>query len=204
MTLVEDSPVHYNVDHYVESADALVSEGLPEPLSCGRDDEGAYRKLHATPANVMYFILVTHMGATLWRHRVAMFGARGAVWAYNRFADAVMHIARVYLANMAVHYVGDTDVVDAGPIAQSGFDAYERTCELLRIRLKKSKRQPPTAVRDALGVVIALSPEAAQVKPREVRRVQKVDSLSPNAPRGLRGSSISTIQRYSATSAGQR
>jgi hypothetical protein len=37
MTL-EDSPEHYNADHYVESADALVSEGLPEPLSCGRDD----------------------------------------------------------------------------------------------------------------------------------------------------------------------
>jgi hypothetical protein len=35
--------------------------------------------------------------------------------------------------------------------------------KLLRIRLKKSKRQPPTAVRDALGAVIALSPEAAQV-----------------------------------------
>ena len=189
MTLVEDSPVHYNVDHYVESADALVSEGLPEPVSWGQDDEGAYRKLHATPANVMYFILVTHMGATLWRHRVAMFGARGAVWAYNRFADAVMHIARVYLAIMAVHYVDDTGAVDAGPIAQSGFDAYERMCELLRIRLKKSKRQPPTAVRDALGVVIALSPEAAQVKPRETRRVKmlgqkrgfvEADRLSPN------------------------
>ena len=46
----------------------------------------------------MYFILVTHMGATLWRYRVAMVGAKGAVWACNRFADAVMHIARVYLA----------------------------------------------------------------------------------------------------------
>lgn len=144
----------------------------------------------------MYFILVTHTGATLWRHRVAMFGARGAVWAYNRFADAVMHTARVYPDTMTAHYVGNTGAGDAGPIAQSGFDAYERMCELLRIRLKKSKRQPPTAVRDALGVVIALSPEAAQVKPREARRVQMLG--------GSRGSSISTIQRYSATSAGQR
>ena len=74
--------------------------------------------LHASPANVMYFILVTHAGATLWRHRVAMFGARGAVWAHNWFADAVMHIARVYLAIMALHYVNDTGAVDAGPIAQ--------------------------------------------------------------------------------------
>ena len=39
---------------------------------------------------------------------MAMFGARGAVWAYNRVADAVMHIALVYLAIMAVHYVDDT------------------------------------------------------------------------------------------------
>ena len=96
---------------------------------------------------------------------MAIFGARGAVWACNRFADAVMHIARVYLAIMALHYVDDTGAVDAGPIAQGGFEAYERMCKLLRIRLKKSKRQTPTAVRDALGAVIALSPEAAQVKP---------------------------------------
>ena len=65
MTLVEDSPVHYNVDHYVESANALVSVGAPDPASWGQGDEGAYRKLHTTPANVMYFILVTHPGATL-------------------------------------------------------------------------------------------------------------------------------------------
>ena len=125
-----------------------------------------------------------------------------------------MHIARVYLATMAVHYVGDTGAVDAGPIAQSGFDTYERTCEPLRIRLKKSKRQPPTAVRDALGVVIALSPEATQIKPREAWKVKMLgpkreDSCRwtdyrPTTPRGLRGSSISTTQRYSATSAGQR
>ena len=66
---------------------------------------------------------------------------------------------------MAGHYVDDTGAVDAGPIAQGGFEEYERMCKLLRIRLKKSKRQTPTAVRDALGAVIALSPEAAQVKP---------------------------------------
>jgi hypothetical protein len=28
-----DSPVHYNVDHCVESADAPVFEGFPEPVS---------------------------------------------------------------------------------------------------------------------------------------------------------------------------
>ena len=72
-----------------------------------------------------------------------MFGARVAVWAHNRLTDDVMHMARVYLAIAALHHVDDTGTVDAGPIAQSGFDAYERTCELLRIRLKKSKRQPP-------------------------------------------------------------
>ena len=57
---------------------------------------------------------------------MAIFGARGAVWAYNRFADAVMHIARVYPTIMAAHYVDDTGAVEAGPIAQSGFEAYER------------------------------------------------------------------------------
>ena len=62
----------------------------------------------------MYFILVTHTGATLWRHRVAMFGARRAVRAYNRLADAVMHITRVYRAIMALHYVDDTGAVEAG------------------------------------------------------------------------------------------
>ena len=42
-----------------------------------------------------------------------MFGARRAVRAYNRLADAVMHIARVYLAIMALHYVDDTGAVEA-------------------------------------------------------------------------------------------
>ena len=39
-------------------------------------------------------------------------------WTHNRLAYAVMHIARVYLAFMALHYVNDTGAVDEGPIAQ--------------------------------------------------------------------------------------
>ena len=104
---------------------------------------------------------------------------------------------------MAGHYVDDTGAVDAGPIAQGGFEEYERMCKLLRIRLKKSKRQTPAAVRDAIGAVISTVARSGTGRTEQVRR-QKVDSLSPNAPRGLRVSSISTIQRYSATSAGQR
>ena len=69
--------------------------------------------LHTTPVNAMRFILVTHTGATRWRHRVAMFGAGRAAYAYNRLTDAVMHIARVYLAIMALHYVDDTSAVEA-------------------------------------------------------------------------------------------
>ena len=42
-----------------------------------------------------------------------MFGAGRAVCAYNRLTDAVMHIARVYLAIMALHYVDDTGAVEA-------------------------------------------------------------------------------------------
>ena len=73
---------------------------------------------------------------------MAIFGARGAVWACNRFADAVMHIARVYPTIMAAHYVDDTGAVDACPIAQAD-STRTSACKLLRIRLKESKRQPP-------------------------------------------------------------
>ena len=172
----------------------------------------SYRKLHETPANVMYFILVTHMGATLWRHRVAMFGARGAVRAYNRFADAVMHMRECTWPLRR----GTTSKTRARPTqARSHKADLTRTsaCETTAHTPEEVETATPPAVRDALGVVIALSPEAAQVKPREARRVEmpgqkrrfvKQTDYRPTTPRGLRGSSIFTIQRYSATSAGLR
>ena len=88
-------------------------------------------------------------------------------WTHNRLAYAVMHIARVYLAIMALHHTNDTGAVDEGKIALERIDAYERRYEPLRTRPKKSKRQTPTAVRDALGVVTTLSPKTAQVEQEE-------------------------------------
>ena len=66
MAETKDSPVHYNVDHYIESANALVEAGLANPVSWGQDHEGAYRQLPARPGAIMFFILVTDTGPTLW------------------------------------------------------------------------------------------------------------------------------------------
>ena len=86
-----------------------------------------------------------------------MFGARGAVWAYNRFHDGLMHIGRIILLLMLLHYVDDAGATESQQTANSGFEAFESLAEALGVQLKTSKRQPPHARREALGVVLDFS-----------------------------------------------
>ncbi len=81
-----------------------------------------------------------------------------------------MHLARVLLITPVFHYVDDFSGVDPAPLAQSGFDAFEDLSALLRVKLKHSKRQPPAASRDELGVVLEINDNTVLVKPRPNRR----------------------------------
>ena len=98
-------------------------------------------------------ILFTATGTSLWQHLVVMFGAKAAVWAYNRFGDALMHVSRILLAILLTHYVDDYSACDPGPLATSSFDSFEILGSCLRTTFKESKKQPPSASRDTLGVL---------------------------------------------------
>jgi hypothetical protein len=109
----------------------------------------------------MHSILVTHMGTTLGRYRVAMVGAEGAVRACIRLADAVMRIARVHLAS----WRGTTSTTRARLRGRYGRGRCVRAhVQTTAHTLKKPNRQIPTAVRDAT--------EEAQAKPRESRECE--------------------------------
>lgn len=136
----KDKPVHYAVDHHVEVVGRMAALGLPTPQTWGQDHEGAYRQLPGWPRSVMWMVLMTASGPTLWQHLVIVFGAKAAVWAYNRFGDAIMHLTRILLITVLLHYVDDYSGIDLHNLAQSNFDAFKDMSELFRTRLKRSKR----------------------------------------------------------------
>jgi hypothetical protein len=135
-----DKPVHYTVDHQVECARRLKRRRLPKAVTWGQDHEGACRQLPGRPRSVMWMILMTMNGLPLWQHLMTLFGSKAAVWAYNRFGDAIMHVVRIMLCLLLVHYVDDYSGVDPEPIAPSGFHAFEDVMQLLGVMLNKNQR----------------------------------------------------------------
>ena len=166
----DSKPVHYNIDHQVACVKALVDADLPTPKTWGQDHEGAYRQLPARPLHLLWVLLRSSEGWSLWQHLVALFGSKAAVWIYNRFADAVMHIARALLLIPTFHYVDDFTGVDPAPFADSGFETFELLSETLNVKLKRSKRQIPASARDELGVIFEVRDALVRVKPRPSRR----------------------------------
>ena len=124
----------------------------------------------AGPPEINWVLLRTENGWTLWQHLVALFGPRAAVWIYNRFADALMHIGRVILGVPVLHYVDDFSGVDPGGVADSGFECFEELSDLFNAKLKYSKSQQPDATRELLGVVLGVEDQSAKIFPRPDRR----------------------------------
>ena len=170
LATASSKPIHYSIDHHFHLICELTEAGLTTAKTWGQDHEGAYRQLPAGPPEINWVLLRTERGWTLWQHLVALFGSRAAVWIYNRFADAIMHIGRVILAVPVLHYVDDFSGVDPGDVADSGFDCFEELSGLLNIKLKYSKRQKPESKRELLGVVLGVEDRTATVFPRPDRR----------------------------------
>ena len=83
-----------------------------------------------------------------------MFGAVGSVWGYNRFGDALCHVARIFMGILAIHYVDDYGAVDSPDTADSSFLDFETLNNLIGWRMKASKRQPPDKIQKVQGVNI--------------------------------------------------
>jgi hypothetical protein len=172
LAVTSDSPIHYGIYHQIECCAAIMEEGLPTPATWGQDHEGAYRQLPARPRSHMWMLMITSEGPSLWQHLVVMFGAKAAVWAYNRFGDGLMHLGRILLGLMFTHYVDDYNASDPSPWAESGFTGFEDMCKCLRTTLKQSKRQPPAKIRDTLGVIIETRTDDIVVRPRPNRKAR--------------------------------
>eukprot|EP00971_Amphidinium_carterae_P043753 861211-Amphidinium_carterae.1 len=123
------SPVHHTIDDYASVAVWWRDQGLgptaekPLPVAqavewqeeselsgmllWNHDHAAAYRQLPLRHPQHAYLVLRTPQGLAVWRQRAVLFGSTGSVWAYNRFADALLFVARCLLAIPALHYVDD-------------------------------------------------------------------------------------------------
>eukprot|EP00971_Amphidinium_carterae_P055268 1089398-Amphidinium_carterae.1 len=88
------------------------------------DHAAAYRQLPLRFPQHAYLVVRTPGGLAIWRQRAVLFGATGSVWAYNRFADALIFLARCLLAIPALHYVDDYGACERHETATSAFSAF--------------------------------------------------------------------------------
>ena len=85
-----------------------------------------------------------------------LFGAKAAVWAYNRIGDAVIFLFRTLFFSLCFHYVDDYGGVEPAALAQSAFDSCTDFSKLLGFKLKSSKAQPPNTKQVMLGVEVLI------------------------------------------------
>ena len=96
--------------------------------------------------------------------------------AFSRIADAICWLCRCLLIIVILHYVDDLGGVHDSSDAQNAFNTFSRFCELLGIRLKPSKAQPPAEQQSLLGVRIQVLPDGVRVSP-EPRRIEKLTGI---------------------------
>ena len=149
-------PVHHTTDYYMQAGRLLKSFGLPRGLLWGHDHEGAYRQFPAGPRQLLWSILEGPQGFTLWQHCVMVFGAKAAVWAYNRVGDAITFLARVLLLMLVFHFVDDYGGIEPEPSAYSAFDSFAKLGELIGFKTKKSKEHPPASTHIFQGVQLTV------------------------------------------------
>jgi len=154
----------------------------------GHDHDGAYRQLPVKDPEHAYLLLLTDQGPTLWQHNVLLFGAKGSVWAYNRFGDSLCALARCFLAVSALHYVDDYG--GAEPLLEnkwgssasrgpdSAFSSFSGLNTQLGFHMKPSKAQPPALQHRIQGVHLRILHNRALVMPTPQRVTKVLDTVN--------------------------
>ena len=172
-------PVHHTIDHYTQGARVLTAMGFVDLLLWGHDHEGAYRQFPAFPRKLMWALLEGEGGSfSLWQHCVMLFGAKAAVWAYNRIGDAVIFLFRTLFFSLCFHYVDDYGGVEPAALAQSAFDSFTDFSKLLGFKLKPSKAQPPNAKQIMLGVEVLIENGSMITKILETRKQRMTTEIA--------------------------
>ena len=182
--LATDSPAHHTVDDYIDMAIAgrrtEEEHGLQGsiPHVWGHDHEGAYRQLPLDDPSVAYVLLLTKDGPTLWRHNVLLFGAVASVWAYNRFGDLIIFLARSLLMTPCVHYIDDYGGCDTSRSSGSAFSTFAELNIVFNLKMKPSKDQPPAHEHRIQGVILRFTMDYAEVMPCPRRKASMIKQIS--------------------------
>ena len=158
---VWDTPHHHDISSHISIAKAFNDLGHPCSTWC-QDLNSAYRQFPLKCPSHAYTLLICPFGATLWKHHCLAFGASGSVWAFNRAADAMTFVARLWLAPVA-HYVDDFSCTEAAATNLSSYQAFETTFHHLGLRMKAKKAQPPGTEQKVLGVVLKHQDHAIEI-----------------------------------------
>ena len=172
-----DTPHHHSLEAYVDLIKAYKQCGVESPCIWIQDLDAAYRQIPVLPDRMAYTVLVTPDGPTLWRHAAAHFGATASVWAFNRFADMLMVIARRLLLIPVGHFVDDFASVDPDDLAQSSCHSFRELFGSLGLAMKSSKEQPPRVKQKLLGVYVHVRPDTVELEACP-RRLQKTWAVS--------------------------
>ena len=190
-----DCPPHHGIQTYVELAKAFASHGHPCE-ACAQDLSSAYRQFPVDNPTECYSVLCCPQGPLLLRHRALAFGATSSVWSFNRAADAVTFLSRRMLQSLTGHYVDDFSACEPISTIDSGYRAFELVFQVLGLRMKPKKAQPPAATQKLLGVQLTLEPHRAVLSPHP-DRLQKIvdivdrsiheDTMTPDLAQRLAG-----------------
>ncbi|CAE6912084.1 DSK2B [Symbiodinium sp. CCMP2592] len=169
---VQDIPAHDDINRYVQILLRLVAAGHETQVWC-QDLWAAYRQFPLERPSDAFALILTPWGPSLWQHGVLPFGGASSVWCFNKCVDALTFLARSLLLILLIHFVDDIGCPDAGHSASSSFRFFSALCDLLGMRLKPSKAQPPASKHKLLGVLLEITAEGIRLAPAP-DRVSKV------------------------------
>eukprot|EP00435_Cladocopium_sp_Y103_P052567 s601_g16.t1 len=176
----DDCPHYDDVERYVNTMRHLQHLGHGLPMIWGHDLTGAYRQIPLQPGDSSYTLLILPDGPSLWRHRAAPFGATASVWAFCRFSDSLLSVARRLLVTLAGHFVDDFTGVELPAAALSSCRCFKEFFQKLGLAMKPEKEQPPAWEQKLLGVIIHAEEDYLTVKTCPKRRdklLQMLDNI---------------------------
>ena len=190
-----DKPPHDSVETYVRVLLFWAFIGILAQVWC-QDLMAAYRQYPVLEVAHAYMLLQLPHGISVWRHAVLPFGASASVWHFNRCTDAVVWLARSLLLVVALHYVDDIGGPEPPWSSDSACASFKELCELIGIRVKPSKEQPPAFLQKVLGVWIAVTSAGIEIRPdpgrvtrvcAALQRCLEADELTPEEAARLTG-----------------
>lgn len=133
----------------------------PKPCFWRIDHESAYRQVPLCENDVGLAVVVVWNPVAkrpeFYAHLAAPFGATAAVYAYNRVARALVHIARTLLLIPVDNFFDDFLGVVSSCCAHSSFHAFRELNEILGFIVKVSKCVPPCSSGELLGCWVDLA-----------------------------------------------